>query len=203
YTLQRELGRLKIPTDLIDHGVLGFTVPQKSSFYGMPWVAGLAGMPHVGGPTVMQACATGARALLVAAQQIDAGLSQGSLALTCDRTSNGPHIYYPNPHAPGGTGTHEDWVMDNFNRDPLGGHAMVRTAENVAARHQITTSEQHDIVLRREAQYRDALAGEGAFQKRYISLPFEVPDPSFRKAVTTLATDEGIRFSTADGLAKL
>jgi len=166
-------------------------------------VAGLAGMPHVGGPTVMQACATGARALLVAAQQIDAGLSQGSLALTCDRTSNGPHIYYPNPHAPGGTGTHEDWVMDNFNRDPLGGHAMVRTAENVAARHQITTSEQHDIVLRREAQYRDALAGEGAFQKRYISLPFEVPDPSFRKAVTTLATDEGIRFSTADGLAKL
>jgi acetyl-CoA acetyltransferase family protein len=203
YTLKRELGRRKIPTDAIDHGVLGFTVPQKSSFYGMPWVAGLAGMPHVGGPTVMQACATGARALLAAAQQIDAGLSQVSLALTCDRTSNGPHIYYPNPHGPGGTGRHEDWVMDNFNCDPLGGHAMVRTAENVAARHQITTAEQHDIVLQREAQYRDALADDTAFQKRYLSLPFEVPDPSFRKAVTTLASDEGIRFSTTEGLAKL
>ncbi|MFZ1091415.1 MAG: thiolase family protein, partial [Xanthobacteraceae bacterium] len=51
YTLERELGRRSIPADAIDHGVLGFTVPQKSSFYGMPWIAGLAGMPHVGGPT--------------------------------------------------------------------------------------------------------------------------------------------------------
>jgi acetyl-CoA acetyltransferase family protein len=203
YTLKRELGRRNIPTDTIDHGVLGFTVPQKSSFYGMPWVAGLAGMAHVGGPTVMQACATSARALLVAAQEVDAGLSNVSLALTCDRTSNGPHIYYPNPQGPGGTGSHEDWVMDNFNNDPLGAHAMVRTAENVAARHQITTSEQHDVVLRREAQYRDALADDAAFQKRYVSLPFEVPDPSFRKVVTMLASDEGIRFSTAEGLAKL
>jgi hypothetical protein len=31
---------------------------------------------------------------------------------------------------------------------------------------QITTSEQHDVVLRREAQYRDALVDDGAFQKR-------------------------------------
>jgi acetyl-CoA acetyltransferase len=93
--------------------------------------------------------------------------------------------------------------MDNFNNDPLGAHAMVRTAENVAARHQITTSEQHDVVLRREAQYRDALADDAAFQKRYVNLPFEVPDPSFRKTMTTLASDEGIRFSTAEGLAKL
>ena len=62
YTLKRELGRRSIPTDTIDHGVLGFTVPQKSSFYGMPWVSWSAGMPHVGGPTVA-ACATGAPSL--------------------------------------------------------------------------------------------------------------------------------------------
>src|SRR5205085_12408452 len=81
YTLKRELERRNIAGESIDHGVLGFTVPQKSSFYGMPWVAGLVGMPHVGGPSVMQACATGVRALLVAAQEIDAGLSKVSLAL--------------------------------------------------------------------------------------------------------------------------
>lgn len=203
HVTKAELARRKIPTDAIDHGVLGISVPQKQSFYGLPWLAGMAGLNDVSGPTIMQACATGARVLLTAAQEVDAGLSDITLAVTCDRTSNGPHLYYPNPRGPGGTGSHEDWVMDNFNRDPLGGHAMVQTAENVAAKHQITTSEQHDVVLRREEQYRQALADDYAFQKRYMTLPFQVPDPSFRKTVATLASDEGIKLSTAEELAKL
>jgi len=151
----------------------------------------------------MQACATGVRVLLAGAQEIETGLSKVSLSVTCDRTSNGPHLYYPNPRAPGGTGTHEDWVMDNFGCDPLGGHAMVTTAENVAKKHGISTAEQHDVVLRREAQYREALAGESAFLKRFMTLPFEVPDPAYRKTAATIAGDEGINFSTAEGLAKL
>jgi acetyl-CoA acetyltransferase family protein len=203
HVTKAEMARRKIPTDAIDHGVLGISVPQKHSFYGLPWLAGMAGLGDIGGPTIMQACATGARVLLAAAQEVDAGLSDVTLAVTCDRTSNGPHLYYPNPRAPGGTGSHEDWVMDNFNCDPLGRHAMVQTAENVAAKHQITTSEQHDVVLRREAQYRQALADDYAFQKRYMTLPFQVPDPSFRKSVATLASDEGIKLSTAEELAKL
>ena len=203
YVTKAELARRRIPGDVIDHGVMGISVPQKHSFYGMPWLAGMAGLSNVGGPTMMQACATGARVLLAAAQEVDAGLSDVTLAVTSDRTSNGPHLYYPNPRGPGGTGSHEDWVMDNFNCDPLGGHAMVQTAENVATKHQITTSEQHDVVLQREAQYRQALADDYAFHKRYMTLPFQVPDPSFRKSVATLASDEGIKLSTAEELAKL
>lgn len=203
FVTKAELARRQIPTDTIDHGVLGFSVPQKHSFYGLPWLAGMAGLNDVGGPTMMQACATGVRVLLAAAQEVDAGMSDVALAVTCDRTSNGPHLYYPNPRGPGGTGAHEDWVMDNFNCDPLGRHAMVQTAENVAAKHQITTAEQHDVVLRREAQYRQALADDYAFHKRYMTLPFEVPDPSFRKTVATLPSDEGIKLSSADELAKL
>jgi acetyl-CoA acetyltransferase family protein len=203
YTTRKELDRRGIPADAIEHGVLGFSVPQAHSFYGLPWVAGRAGLGHVAGPTVMQACATGVRALLAATQEIEAGLCGVSLALTCDRTSNGPHIYYPNPKGPGGTGAHEDWVMDNFSCDPLGGHAMLQTAENVAAKHQITTAQQHDVVLMRELQYRDALSDGCAFQKRYMSLPFEVPDPAFRKTAATLESDDGIRFSSAEGLANL
>ncbi len=203
HVTKAELACRKIPADVIDHGVMGISVPQKHAFYGLPWLAGMAGLDAVAGPTIMQACATGARVLLTAAQEIDAGMSEVSLIVTCDRTSNGPHLYYPNPRAPGGTGAHEDWVMDNFNCDPLGGHAMVQTAENVAAKHQITTSEQHDVVLRREAQYRQALADDFAFHKRFMTLPFQVPDPSFRKTVATLASDEGIRLSSAEELAKL
>jgi acetyl-CoA acetyltransferase family protein len=203
FVVKGELARRQIPADTFDHGVMGFSVPQKQSFYGLPWLTGMAGLSHVGGPTMMQACATGVRVLLAAAQEVEAGLSDVTLAVTCDRTSNGPHLYYPNPRGPGGTGSHEDWVMDNFNCDPIGGHAMVQTAENVAAKHQITTAEQHDVVLKREAQYRQALADDYAFHKRYMRLPFEVPDPSFRKTVTTLPSDEGIKLSSADELAKL
>ncbi len=203
HVVKGELARRQIPGEVIDHGVLGISVPQKHAFYGMPWLAGMAGLGAVGGPTLMQACATGARVLLAATQEVDAGLSDVTLTVTCDRTSNGPHLYYPNPRGPGGTGAHEDWVMDNFNCDPLGHHAMVQTAENVTTKHQITTAEQHDVVLRREAQYREALADDNAFHKRYMTLPFEVPDPAFRKTATTLTGDDGIRMSSADELAKL
>ena len=139
--VRRELARRDLPAKAFDHGVLGLSVPQKYSFYGLPWLAGLAGVGHIGGPTLMQACATGVRVLLAGAQEIECGMSNASLAVTCDRTSNGPHLYYPNPRGPGGTGTHEDWVMDNFGCDPLGGHAMVETAENVAKKHGIGTAE--------------------------------------------------------------
>jgi acetyl-CoA acetyltransferase family protein len=194
--VRRELARRDLPAKAFDHGVLGISVPQKQSFYGLPWVAGLAGLGHIGGPTLMQACATGARVLLAGAQEIECGMSNVSLAVTCDRTSNGPHLYYPNPRGPGGTGTHEDWVMDNFACDPLGSHAMVTTAENVAKKHGIGTAEQHEVVLIRERQYREAV--EKGFHKRFMTLPFEVPGSK-----KPLEGDEGIRASTAEGLAKL
>jgi acetyl-CoA acetyltransferase len=88
-----------------DYGVLGFSVPQKHSFYGLPWLTGLIGAGQAGGPTLMQACATGVRTLLAAAQEIEVGMATVALAINCDRTSNGPHLYYPNPRGPGGTGT--------------------------------------------------------------------------------------------------
>jgi acetyl-CoA acetyltransferase len=169
----------------------------------MPWLAGMAGAGKVAGPTVMQACATGARVLLAAAQEIEAGMAEVALGITCDRTSNGPHLYYPNPKGPGGTGSHEDWVLGNFDCDPLGPHAMIDTAENVAAARGFTTAEQHEIVLRREEQYRAALADDSAFLRRFMTLPFDVPSANFRKVQETLAGDEGINTSTADGLARL
>ena len=68
---RRELAKREIRPGSFDHGVLGLSVPQKHSFYGLPWLAGMAGLGHVGGPTIMQACATGVRTLLAGAQEID------------------------------------------------------------------------------------------------------------------------------------
>ena len=203
HVAKQELARRHVQSEQIDYGVLGLSVPQKHAFYGLPWLTGLAGLAQVGGPTVMQACATGVRVLLACAQEVQAGMASSALGLTCDRTSNGPHVYYPNPKGVGGTGAGEDWVLDNFNCDPLGGHAMLETAENVAATHGFSTAEQHEIVLRREQQYRMALQDNSAFLRRFMTLPFEVPTANLRKTMSTLAGDEGISHSTAEGLAKL
>ncbi len=203
HVTKRELAKRAIEPRAIDHGVLGSTSPQHHGFYGLPWLAGLAGLGHIGGPTVSQACATGVRALLTAALEVEAGNAANVLVVCADRNSNGPHLYYPNPRGPGGTGAHEDWVVDNFACDPLGKHSMLRTGENVAARHRISTAEQHALVLRREAQYQDALANDAAFLRRFMTLPFEVPDASFRKATAQLTGDDGVTRSTAEGLAAL
>jgi acetyl-CoA acetyltransferase len=203
WVAKRELEKRNIPLDQLSHGVLGLTVPQQDTFYGMPWLAGQMGAEHLTGPSIAQACATGTRCLLTAQQEIATGMTQSTLVITADRTSNGPHLYYPNTRGPGGTGAHEDWVMDSFASDPNGGHPMVVTAENVASRHGISMEEQHTIVLRRYEQYQDALADECSFQKRYMSLPFDIPAPNFKKISDTALTDEGITAATVEGLAGL
>jgi acetyl-CoA acyltransferase len=198
-----ELGKRQIEPAAFDYGVLGMSVPQKSAFYGAPWVMGMIGAEQAGGPTLMQACATGVRTLLAATQEIEAGMATAALVINCDRTSNGPHLYYPNPRGTGGTGSAENWVLDNFGCDPLGGHSMLQTAENVASRHGISTARQHEVVLRREQQYGAALADDSAFLKRFMTLPFDVPAPNFKRTVATLEGDEGINHSSAEGLAIL
>lgn len=203
WVTRRELARRNIEPSCLNAGVLGISVYQHQSFYGTPWFMGLIGAPQAPGPTVSQACASGVRVLLMAAQEIGAGLAQTVLAATADRCSNGPHTYYPAQSAPGGTGVAENVVLDSFNCDPLGGHSMLQTAENVAAKYSISTAEQHEVVARRYAQYEDALANDNAFQKRYMDLPFAIPDPRFRKTVEEIDGDQGVMASTTEGLAKL
>ena len=203
HVARRELDKRDIDPNIFDVGVLGMSVHQHQSFHGTPWFMGLLGAPQAPGATFSQVCASGVRAPLLACAEIASGLANTVLAATADRCSNGPHTYYPAPKAPGGTGVSEDVVIDSFQCDPLGGHSMMQTAENVATKHSISTAEQHDVVLRRHAQYQDALADDHAFQKRYMDLPFAVPDPRFRKTVAELDGDQGVFESTADGLSKL
>src|ERR1019366_7037395 len=44
--VRSELAARGIPGETFDHGVLGISVPQKHSFYGLPWLAGMAGLAH-------------------------------------------------------------------------------------------------------------------------------------------------------------
>ncbi len=203
WNARRSLAKRNIDTSLIDFGVLGFTVPQRNSFYGLPWLMGELGASHVAGPSIMQACATSARCVSVAAQEVESGAVQSALVIAADRVSNGPHIYYPAPSAAGGTGETENWVLDNFAVDPFAGVSMVETAENVAAKWSITREEQDDVTLARQAQYDAACADDHAFHKRYMDLPFDVPDPRFAKSTIKINGDMGIQPSNPDKLRSL
>jgi acetyl-CoA acetyltransferase len=195
-TATQALQARKFPMAEIDLGILGITVPQTSSFTACRGHRhdGLAGSR---GPTVQQACATSA-----ACCNGSRGSSGTGTACRHRRRPllNGP--FTTRTLRPRGTGVTERWVLDNFNLDPYAQNAMIETAENVAARLGFTTSEQHDVKLRRCTQYQAALADDRAFQRRYM-VDVAITDAGFRRQTGTLETDEGVFETTAEGLAKL
>lgn len=202
-TAKHALGARGIAPSSLDAIVLGMTVLQKHQLYGAPWLAGMIGADGLTGTMVAQACATGARTVATAAAEVEAAGEHTMLAVTADRCSNGPHVYYPNPLGPGGTGDKEDLVLDSFGHDPWARNSMIQTAENVAKEAGITREMQDELTLVRYAQYEKALADDAAFLKRFMLLPLEVKDASGRKVVATVTGDEGIFPTTQEGLAKL
>ena len=161
-------GTREISPDALDGLFLGMTIGQPAWFYGAPWFAALMGNDKISGPIISQACATSASALALAGMSVEAGAHQAILMAAVDRCSNGPHTIWPNPKGPGGEVISENWLMDNFNRDPYGREAMIKTAENVSKEYGITKEESDACAVRRYEQYTDALADDRAFQKEYM-----------------------------------
>jgi acetyl-CoA acetyltransferase len=195
------LNERSIPIYAIDELHLGMTVPAPNSFYGAPWLAGLIGADGITGPTISQACATSARLISGAASAVVASAdSTVILCVAADRTSNGPHMVYPTQLSPGGRPNVEDWVWDNFNCDPYAKNSMIETAENVARERNFDTEAQHEVVLLRYEQYQQALKSE--FHKRFMIAPIQV-NPTGKKVIGEVMSDEGVFPTTAEGLRKL
>jgi acetyl-CoA acetyltransferase len=189
-----------ITSDIFDGIVFGATVPQKMWFYDAPWFATLIGNPTIGGPRVAQACATSTVSLNVAASCIEVGSNANVLVATCDRTSNGPNILWPNPSGLGGKPDFESWMVDGFMFEPTGDTGPLGTANNVVKERGITREESDALVLDRYEKYTMSTAQERQFQKRYM-LPVQVR--LSRKKTALVEEDEGIVPCTAEGLAGL
>lgn len=198
---QRAMAERGIEAKDIDGVCLGTTVPSKGSFYGAPWFAGLAGLCTVSGPTINQACATSVRCLVQGAEELTAGGATVYLAACADRTSNGPHVFYPNPAGVGGTGEHEDAVLDSFNHDPYAKNSMLQTAENAARECGVTRAEQEEVTLLRYQQYENGYADGGAFFGRFMVRPVDIKRG--KKVQASVSGDEGVFPTTAAGLAGL
>ncbi len=196
---RRALEERELPPERIEKLILGWTVPQPAIFYGAPTVAARIGAEGVSGPMISQACATSAVCVETAAMGVEGGDGL-TLVVATDRTSNGPVLSYPRPGAMGGAPLIENWVLDNFARDPWAGEAMIATAENVAREADLSRQELDQVTLLRYEQYRQSLAGEREFQRRYM-VPVAVP--AGRSGVRLVEADEGVYETTAEGLAAL
>ncbi len=196
----RALEQRGLPAMEVSSLVLGWTVPQQGIFYGAPTVAARLGAPGITGPMISQACATGVATLDAAARGVETSGQGVTLVVTTDRTSNGPVLLHPTPSGMGGAPAVENWVLDNFARDPWAEEPMWRTAEAVAAESSITRDELDDVTVLRYEQYAEGLTDDRAFQRRYM-VPVEIP----RKRADPLVVDAdvGIFATTAEGLAKL
>jgi acetyl-CoA acetyltransferase len=199
-TAKRWLAEKNLDPRIYDYLYLGITVHQHHGFYGGPWAAAMMGAEGVPGVLVSQACSTSTISVYQASVGVEAGLFETPMCLMTDRCSNGPHAIWPNPKGPGAQVISEDWLMDNFNRDPWAGEAMIKTAENVSDEAGITREECDAVTLRRYEQYKDGLANDREFQKRYM---YPVMIQLSKKKTVMLEADEGVMETTAEGLARL
>ncbi len=199
-TAKRWLAEKGWDPKMFDYLFLGITIHQPHGFYGGPWAAAMMGAERIPGLVVSQACSTSTIAIYQASVGVETGFYGTPFCLMADRCSNGPHAIWPNPNGPGGTVVAENWLMDNFNKDPWAGGAMIKTAENVSQEAGITREQCDAVALRRYEQYLEALADDRAFQKRYM---YPVMIQKSKKETIMLDADEGITPCTAEGLAKL
>jgi acetyl-CoA C-acetyltransferase len=159
-----------------------------------------AGVPEtVPAYTVNQACGSGLRAIILAAQEIMLGRARAVLAGGTESMSRVP--YYAEGARwgmrMGNTELVDGMYRDGFN-DPLSGLVMGETAENLARRYEISRDEQDRYALRSQQRAETAI-NAGRFDKEV--LPLEIKT---RKGTTTFARDEHFRAGTTlEALKKL
>jgi acetyl-CoA C-acetyltransferase len=160
-----------------------------------------AGVPEtVPAYTVNQACGSGLRAIINAAEEIMLGRARAVLAGGTESMSRVP--YYAEGARwgmrLGNTQLVDGMYRDGFN-DPLSGQVMGETAENLARQYEIHREEQDSFALRSQ-QRAEAAINAGRFDTEIV--PLEIKG---RKGeIKTFARDEHFRAGTTmEALGKL
>jgi acetyl-CoA C-acetyltransferase len=160
-----------------------------------------AGVPEtVPAFTVNQACGSGLKAIILAAQEIMLGRADIVLAGGTESMSRVPYFAEGARWGmrQGNAQLVDGMYRDGFN-DPLSGLVMGETAENLVRRYEISRTEQDEYALRSQQRAQAALKS-GRFDEEV--LPLEIKDR--KDAVTSFARDEHPRAGTTmQDLAKL
>jgi acetyl-CoA acyltransferase 2 len=194
------LARSGVAADAIDHVVFG-NVQQSSTdaHYGARHVGLRAGLPiEVPALTVNRLCGSGIQAVVSGAQQIFLDEAGIVVAGGMESMSQVPHVIRGlRSGLRLGQGKLEDWLWEGLN-DPYAGCSMAITAENCAAKYDITR-EQADRYALRSQQRAHAAWTSGVMAEEVV--PVEVKS---RKGVTVIDRDDHLRpETTLEGLAAL
>jgi acetyl-CoA acetyltransferase len=195
--MSKILSLRKISQNKLDYLVTGSTIPWHWKFWNAPFLASCMGhrMP---GYHVEQACATGLKAVLLAASEVQSDMCDTAGVLTFDRTSDSPVGVFPERRSYDRTIALSD-VWDNFGFDPSTGGAMMATAGNAARKHKIEKKEVDEIAYYRHAQYFQTL--NSGFLKKMI-VPFEVLNLQ-GKVIGNVDSDAGVRQLTMESLSAM
>jgi acetyl-CoA C-acetyltransferase len=198
---QESLRRAKVSPERIDDSIWGCARQAGGGPNVARQITFRAGAPErVPAFTVNQACGSGLRAIILAAEQIMLGRANIVLAGGTESMSRVP--YFAEGARWGMRMGHTELVdgmyRDGFN-DPLSGLVMGETAEKLAAQYEISRDEQDEYALRTQ-QRAAAATRAGAFAAEVLAL--ELKD---RKGnVTQFTNDEHVRATTAiEDLRKL
>jgi acetyl-CoA C-acetyltransferase len=183
---QEAIRRAGISADTVEEIVMGEVYPHMQGSLPARQVAMKAGLPHSSAAVnVNQNCASGMRALEIAAQNIQLGKTEIGLVVGVESMTNVPYML---PKARSGyrmgPGKLEDGLLVDALEDRLVPGHMALTAENVAERYGITREECDALALTSHQRATEANAS-GAFKEEII--PVEIKS---RKGVTVFEHDE-------------
>ncbi len=183
----RILGLRRVPTSELEYLVIGSTIPWHWKFWTAPLVASCMGR-RIPGYHVEQACATGLKATLLGAAEVESGARDVVGVLTFDRTSDSPVGVFPERRAHQRTQAIAD-VWDNFGFDPATGNAMIAAAGITARKYKLERSEVDDIAYLRTQQYFDAR--RSGFLDRVL-VPLDLLNVAGKK-LGRVDSDQGVR----------
>ena len=198
-TVTKDILRGLEPSDVADV-LLGNVLQAGQGMNPARQLALASGLPiSVPGQTINRVCGSGMQSIVSAVQAIRAGDGQLFLAGGAESMSRAPFLLegIRSGHKLGNTSLIDSMVLDGLT-DPTHQYHMGITAENIAARYDITREEQDAFAL--ESHRRAAGAQEsGAFDGEIV--PVSV---SSRKGPVIVSKDEGVRPDTSmEALARL
>ncbi len=159
-----------------------------------------AGVPEtIPATTINQACGSGLKAIILAAQEIMLDRSDAVLAGGTESMSRVPYFAEGARWGMrmGNTQLVDGMYRDGFS-DPLSGLLMGQTAEKLARQYEISRQEQDEFALRSQQRAEAAIAS-GRFNDEVMALEI-----SGKKETTSFAKDEHCRAGTTiQDLAKL
>jgi len=217
---KESLRRANLEPDKIDDSIWGCARQAGGGPNVARQITFRAGAPdRVPAFTVNQACGSGLRAIILAAEKILLGRATVVLAGGTESMSRVP--YFADSARWGARMGHLDLVdgmyRDGFN-DPLSGMVMGETAEELAKRYEIVRDEQDEYALRSQQRAATAITA-GRFQDEILSLSLweragvrgeagatvnPHPNPLPKGEGKILASDEHVRADTTiESLRKL